>query len=74
MGGKMLKYVSLMVLAYCEATGKTEQEALMDLAIDDFVCGKDLENITSKELLSEMPKDIEGIMAWSRASGGSEVQ
>ncbi len=64
----MLKYVSIMVLAYREATGKSEEEALRDLAIDDFVCVQDLENITSKELLSTMPRDIPGIMAWAEAA------
>ncbi|MCK4622096.1 MAG: hypothetical protein KAT62_07755 [Desulfuromonadales bacterium] len=47
----MLKYVSIMVLAYREATGKSEEEALKDLAIDDFVRVQDLENITSKEIV-----------------------
>ncbi|MCK4623484.1 MAG: hypothetical protein KAT62_14890 [Desulfuromonadales bacterium] len=64
----MLKYVSIMVLAYREATGKSEEEALKDLAIDDFVRVQDLENITSKELLSTMPRDTPGIMAWAEAS------
>ncbi len=64
----MLKYVSIMVLAYREATGKSEEEALRDLAIDDFVCVQDLENITSKELLSTMPRDTPGIMAWAEAA------
>ncbi|OEU70462.1 MAG: hypothetical protein BA864_15965 [Desulfuromonadales bacterium C00003093] len=68
MGDAMLKYVSIMVLAYREATGKSEEEALRDLAIDDFVCVQDLENITSKELLSTMPRDIPGIMAWAEAA------
>lgn len=70
----MLKYVSLMVLAYCEATGKSEEEALKDLAIDDFLRCEDLEEITSKELLSERPKDIEGIMAWAKSSNSLDAQ
>lgn len=64
----MLKYVSLMVLAYRNATGKSEEEALRDLAINDFVSGEDLENITSKELLSAMPTSTKGILAWTDTS------
>lgn len=70
----MLEYVSLMVLAYCEATGKSEEEALKDLAIDSFVRCEDLEEITGKELLSIMPKDIEGILAWTKSSNSLEAQ
>lgn len=64
----MLKYISLMVMAYRNTTGKTEAEALKDLAIDDFVHSQDLEKITSNELLALLPTDPEGIMAWTKAS------
>ena len=64
----MLKYVSIMVLAYREATGKSEEETLRDLGIDDFVRIQDLEIITSKELLAIIPRDTQGIMAWTQTS------
>ena len=64
----MLKYVSLMVMAYRKATGKSEEEALKDLAIDDFVRVQDLEVISKKELQSIMPRDTPGIMAWTEVS------
>jgi len=67
-GNVMMKYVSLMVLAYCESTGKSEEDALKDLSIDDFVHTQDLDNITSMELLSMMPKDTSGLMAWAKAA------
>ena len=72
----MLKYVSLMVLAYCNATGKTEEAALKDLAIDSFVGVKDLDKNISKELLAMIPTDRQGILAWAReaAAGGNHVE
>ena len=69
-----MQYVSLMVMAYCNATGKSEEEALKDLAIDGFVRTQDLEKITSNELLDIIPKDTSGILAWARTSSGSESQ
>ena len=64
----MLKYVSLMVLAYCESTGKSEEDALKELSVDDYVRVQDLDNITSMEMLSMMPRDTTGLMAWAEAA------
>ena len=60
----MLKYVSMMVTAYSNTTGKSAEDALRDLNIDDFVRIQDLEEVTDKELLSMMPKDKQGVMRW----------
>ncbi len=63
----MLKYVSIMVQAYCEATGKSEEAAIRDLAIDDFVQPKDLNKISGDDLLSQIPLDMPGIIKWAKS-------
>lgn len=69
----MLKYVSIMVEAYRNATGKSEAEALRDLAIDGFVCGADLEKVPRSDLLSAISSDKEGIKGWVKTSRGIEA-
>jgi len=68
----MLKYVSLMVKAYCRATGKSEEEALKDLAIDDFLASDDLSEITCQETLATLQTDLSGISAWVSAARNSD--
>jgi|GEM_PF-1928825 len=72
----MLKYVSLMVHAYCNVTGKSEEEALRDLAIDGFVSAGDLEKNFSKDLLAMIPTDATGVLAWKKeiATRGGTMQ
>ena len=67
----MLKYVSIMVMAYRNATGKSEEEALKDLAIDKFVSGADLEKVPNNELLASMSMDLTGMKRWMKDSKGA---
>lgn len=64
----MLKYVSVMVMAYRNATGKSEEEALKDLAIDKIVCGSDLGEVPNNELVASMSMDLSGIKSWIKIS------
>lgn len=59
----MLKYISLMVRAYCNSTGTSEEEALKDLAIDGFVRASELEKNLDQEMI---PTDKSGILSWKK--------
>lgn len=73
----MLRYVSLMVYAYSDATGEPIETALKDLAFDSFVSPHELSRPTDQEYLSALSKDKPGVLSWAenanREGGKTEI-
>ena len=61
-----MKYASMMVEAYRDATRKTEEEALLDLGISGLVQKEDLAPAPGDVFLSELVRDVDGVKAWRR--------
>ena len=67
----MLKYISLMVTAYRNATGKSVEEALTDLAISGIVQPTDFEDVAPDDLLRDLEKDDRGLQVWLQSRSGA---
>ena len=60
-----MKYASMMVAAYQNVTGKTEEESLRDLSIDNLVSKDDLVPLSDYDFLRTLSGDVNGIKAWA---------
>ena len=60
-----MKYASMMVAAYQNATGKTEDESLKDLSINNLMSKNNLEPLPDYDFLRTLSGDVNGIKAWA---------
>jgi hypothetical protein len=65
----MLDYTSIMVLAYCRATGKTIAETLADLEVDHLIDPAEIGQPSPEEelLISSLEYDKKGVTDWAKS-------
>lgn len=64
----MTSYASIMVQAYSLATGKSIQDSLVDLKIDNLIDQSkiNLQSQNESDMVVSLKEDVAGVSSWAR--------